>query len=115
MMTREAGLVALKQESEARSIIAQLGLCRELQGTHIIQQFVIGGRKTEDLSNKEVEMVLSAWESRYYVPRALLTPEEDIQILVDNLSLTKEEEETEEEFGRRKVKHIERYVKTILA
>lgn len=114
-MTKEAGLVALKEESEARSIIAQLGLCRELQGTHIIQQFVIGGRKTEDLSNKEVDMVLSAWESRYHIPRALLTPGEKMQVLVDNVKLTKDEKETNEEFDRRKVKHIERYVKTILA
>lgn len=115
MMTKEAGLIALKQESEARSITAQLGLSRELKGTHIIQEFVIGKRKTENLSETEVEMVLSAWESRHYVPTALLTPGEEIQILVDNLNLTKEEEETDEEFNRRKVKEIERYVKTILA
>ncbi len=114
-MTKEAGLIALKQESEARSITAQLGLSRELKGTHIIQEFVIGKRKTEDLSEVEVEMVLSAWESRHYVPRTLLTPGEKIQILVDNLNLTKDEEETDEEFDRRKVKHIERYVRTILA
>ena len=115
MMTKEAGVIALKEESEARSITAQLGLCRELKGTHIIQEFVIGKRKTENLSDVEIEMVLNAWESRHYVPRALLTPGEEIQILVDNLKLTKEEKETDEEFDRRKVKHIERYVRTILA
>ena len=115
MMTKEAGLIALKEESEVRSITAQLGLNRELRGTHIIQEFVIGKRKTEDLSDVEIEMVLNAWESRHYVPRALLTPGEEIQILVDNLNLTKEEEETEEKFNRRKTKQIERYVRTILA
>lgn len=115
MMTKEAGLIALKEESKARSITAQLGLSRELKGTHLIQEFVIGKRKTEKLSDSEVDMVLSAWETRYYVPRALIAQGEKMQVLVDNLNLTKEEEETEEEFNRRKVKMIERYVKTILA
>ena len=115
MMTKEAGLIALKEESEARSITAQLGLCRELKGTHIIQEFVIGKRKTEDLSDVEIEMILRAWESRYHIPRALLTPGEKMQVLVDNVKLTKEEKETNEEFDRRQVKHIEEYVRTILA
>ena len=114
-MTREARLIALKEESEARSVVSQLGLRRDLRGTYIIQEFVIGKRKTEKLSNLEVDMVLSAWESRYCVPRTLITPGEKTQVLVDNLNLTKEEEETEEEFDRRKVKQIERYVRTILA
>lgn len=114
-MTKEAKLIALREESEARSVVSQLGLRRDLRGTYIIQEFIKGKRKTEDLSDKEVEMVLSAWESRHYVPRALLTPGEEIQILVDNLNLTKEEEETEEKFNRRKTKQIERYVRTILA
>ena len=114
-MTKKAGFIALKEESGGRSIVAQLGLCRELKGTHIIQEFVIGKRKAEGLSEVEVKMVLNAWESRHYVPRALLTPDEEIQILVDNLKLTKDEEETDEEYDRRKVKHIEKYVKTILA
>ncbi len=114
-MTKEAKLIALREESEARSVVSQLGLRRDLRGTYIIQEFIKGKRKTEDLSDKEVEMVLSAWESRHYVPRALLTPNEEIQILVDNLKLTKDEEETDEEFDKRKVKHIEKYVRTILA
>lgn len=114
-MTKEAGVIALKEESEARSITAQLGLCRELKGTHIIQEFVTGKRKTEKLSDLEVEMVLYAWDSRYCVPRALLTPGEKTQVLVDNVNLTKEEEEKNKEFNRRKVKHIEKYVRTILA
>ena len=88
-MTKEAKLIALREESEARSVVSQLGLRRDLRGTYIIQEFIKGKRKTEDLSDKEVEMVLSAWESRHYVPRALLTPGEEIQILVDNLNLTK--------------------------
>ena len=114
-MTKEAGFIALKEESEARSIVAQLGLCRELKGTYIIQESVIGKRKAENLSDAEVEMVLSAWESRHYVPRALIKPSEEIQILVDNFKLTKEEKETDKEYDRRKVKHIEKYAKTILA
>lgn len=114
-MTKEAKLIALREESEARSVVSQLGLRRDLRGTYIIQEFIKGKRKTEDLSDKEVEMVLSAWESRHYVPRALLTPGEKMQVLVDNVNLTKEEGEPDKEFDRRKVKHIEKYVRTILA
>ena len=114
-MTREARLIALKEESEARSVVSQLGLRRDLRGTYIIQEFVIGKRKTEKLSDVEVDMVLSAWESRHYIPRSLISPGEKIQVLVDNVNLTKEENETDKEFDRRKVKHIERYVRTILA
>ena len=113
-MTKEARLIALKEESQARSVVSQLGLRRDLRGTYIIQEFVIGRRKAEKLSDLEVGMVLSAWESRHYVPRSLITPGEKMQVLVDNVKLTKEEEETDEEFDRRKVKQIERYVRTIL-
>lgn len=114
-MTQEARLTASKEESEARSVVSQLGLRRDLRGTYIIQEFVIGKRKTEKLSDLEVKMVLDAWDSRYCVPRALLTPGEKMQVLVDNVKLTKEEKETDKEFDRRQVKQIEKYVRTILA
>lgn len=114
-MTQEARLIASKEESEARSVVSQLGLRRDLRGTYIIQEFVIGKRKTEKLSDLEVKMVLDAWDTRYCVPRALLTLGEKMQVLVDNVNLTKEERETDKEFDRRKVKLIERYVKTITA
>lgn len=114
-MTKEARLTASKEESEARSVVSQLGLRRDLRGTYIIQEFVIGKRKTEKLSDLEVKMVLDAWDTRYCVPRALLTPGEKMQVLVDNVNLTKEEGEPDKEFDRRKVKLIERYVKTIIA
>ena len=114
-MTKEAKLIALREESEARSVVSQLGLRRDLRGTYIIQEFVIGKRKTEKLSDLEVKMVLDAWDTRYCIPRALLTPGEKMQVLVDNVKLTKKEKETNEEFDRRQVKHIEKYVKTILA
>ena len=114
-MTQEARLIASREESEARSVVSQLGLRRDLRGTYIIQEFVIGKRTTEKLSDLEVKMVLDAWDSRYCIPRSLLTPGAKMQVLVDNVKLTKEEKETNEEFDRRQVKHIEEYVKTILA
>ena len=114
-MTQEARLMASKEESEARSVVSQLGLRRDLRGTYIIQEFVIGKRKTEKLSDLEVKMVLDAWDTRYCVPRALLTPGEKMQVLVDNVKLAKGEKETDKEFGRRQVKQIEKYVRTILA
>lgn len=114
-MTKEARLIASREESEARSVVSQLGLRRDLRGTYIIQEFIIGKRKTEKLSDLEVKMVLDAWDTRYCIPRSLLTPREKTQVLVDNVKLTKDEEETDEEFDKRKVKHIEKYVRTILA
>ena len=44
---------------------------------------------------------------------ALINSEESLQIKVDNINLDKENDEKESEYKRRKVKHIERYVKTI--
>ena len=114
-MTQEARLTASKEESEARSVVSQLGLRRDLRGTYIIQEFVIGKRKTEKLSDLEVKMVLDAWDTRYCIPRSLLTPREKTQVLVDNVKLTKREKETDKEFNRKQVKQIEKYVKTILA
>ena len=112
-MTKEAKLIALREESEARSVVSQLGLRRDLRGTYIIQEFVLGKKKAEALNDTEIEAVLYSWEARYYVPRALIDVEAGIQIRVDNVKLNKETNEKECEYKRRKVKHIERYVKTI--
>ncbi len=112
-MTKEAKLIALREESEARSVVSQLGLRRDLRGTYIIQEFVLGKKKTENLNDTEIEAVLYSWQARYYVPRALINSEESLQIKVDNINLNKENDEKESEYKRRKVKHIERYVKTI--
>ena len=114
-MTKEAGFIALKKDSEARSIIAQLGLCKELKGTHIIKNLIMGNRSTEKLTDLEVKQVLASWETRHCVPIKLIDPKESIQIKIDNFQLTKENDETEIEYKRRKVKLIEKYVKTILA
>ena len=112
-MTKEAKLIALREESEARSVVSQLGLRRDLRGTYIIQEFVLGKKKTENLNDTEIEAVLYSWQARYYVPMALINSEESLQIKVDNINLDKENDEKESEYKRRKVKHIERYVKTI--
>lgn len=112
-MTKEEKLIALKEESEARSVVSQLGLRRDLMGTYIIQEFVLGKKKTESLNDKEIEAVLYSWQARHYVPRALIDVEEGFQIKVDNVKLSRENDEKECEYKRRKVKHIERYVKTI--
>lgn len=109
-MTEELERIAMKEDSEVRSIVAQLGLSTELKGTLIIQEFVLSKRKTKMLSDKEVNLVLRAWESRWYVPRALIASDKN-----DNVKLLREEGETEEAYKRRKVEHIEKYVKTILA
>ncbi len=114
-MTKEAGIVALKQESKARSVIAQLGLCRELKGTHIIQDLIMGKKSTEMLTDLEVEQIMESWETRHYVPVRLIDAEESIQVKVDNVKVEKEDKETENEYKRRKVELIGKYVKTIIS
>lgn len=114
-MTKEAGIVALKQESKARSVIAQLGLCRELKGTHIIQDLIMGKKSTEMLTDLEVEQIMESWETRHYVPVRLIDAEESIQVKVDNVKVEREDKETENEYKRRKVELIGKYVKTIIS
>ena len=84
-MTKEAGLMALKEESEARSIIAQLGLCRELKGTHIIKELITGKKSVKVLTDLEVEQIVDSWQTRHYVPIALIEPNESVQVKVDNV------------------------------
>ncbi len=114
-MTKEAGIVASKQESKARSVIAQLGLCRELKGTHIIQDLIMGKKSTEMLTDLEVEQIMESWETRHYVPVRLIDAEESIQVKVDNVKVEREDKETENEYKRRKVELIGKYVKTIIS
>lgn len=114
-MTKEAGIVASKQESKARSVIAQLGLCRELKGTHIIQDLIMGKKSTEMLTDLEIEQIMESWETRHYVPVRLIDAEESIQVKVDNVKVEREDKETENEYKRRKVELIGKYVKTIIS
>ena len=112
-MTKEARLIATKEESEARSIISQLGLCRELKGTHIIQELKKRKRSVKVLTDLEIEQIVDSWQTRHYVPIALIEPNESIQVKVDNVKLYKENGETEKEYKRRKVELIAKYLKTI--
>ena len=112
-MTKEAKLIGLREGSGARSVASQLGLRRDLRGTYIIQELILGKKKAENLNDTEIEAVLYSWDARHYVPRALINSEESLQIKIDNIKLNQEDDEKESEYKRRKVKHIERYVKTI--
>ena len=112
-MTNEARRIALKEESEVRSIIAQLGLCKELRGTQIIRELIKGHKNTKKLSDKEIDLVIYSWDSRYDVPIDLIDPKESFQTRVDNLQIQREEGETQTQYNRRKVEMIERYLRTI--
>ena len=112
-MTQEEKMIALKDESEARSIIAQLGLCVDLKGTFLIKELILGIKKPKELTDAEIEAVLASWESRHYVPIRLINPEEEIQVMVDNVKLSIIEGEKEQEYKRRKVELISMYIKTI--
>ncbi len=112
-MTQEEKMIVLKDESEARSIIAQLGLCVNLQGTLFIKELILGIKKVKELTDLEVEAILASWESRHYVPIKLINPEEEIQVMVDNVKLSIIEGEKEIEYKRRKVELISMYIKTI--
>ena len=112
-MTKKKISVEAKEESQGRSVVAQLGLSRELKGTHIIQCFVIGKRKAKNLSDAEIEAVLDSWETRYFVPITLIDAKESWQVKVDNVRLERTDGEEECAYKRRKVELIEQYVKTI--
>ena len=88
-MTEELERIAMKEDSEVRSIAAQLGLSTELKGTLIIQEFVLGKRKTKMLSDKEVNLVLRAWESRWYTSSETITFSSSIQMYRSSFCIKK--------------------------
>ena len=108
-MTKEVNNIALRKESKARGIIAQLGLCRTLKGTHIIKELITGKKSMELLTDLEIEQIVDSWESRYCIPIALLDQNKNI----DDISLEKGAEETEKDYRRRKVILIGDYIKTM--
>lgn len=108
-MTKETTNVALRKESKARGIIAQLGLCRTLKGTHIIKDLITGKKSMELLTDLEIEQIVDSWESRYCIPIVLLDQKKNI----DNISLEKKAEETDKDYRRRKVILIGDYIKTM--
>ena len=108
-MTKETTNVALRKESKARGIIAQLGLCRTLKGTHIIKDLITGKKSMELLTDLEIEQIVDSWESRYCIPIALIDQKKN----VDNICLVKKSEETDRDYRRRKVLLIGDYIKTM--
>lgn len=106
-MTKELTNVALRKESKARGIIAQLGLCRTLKGTHIIKDLITGKKSMKLLTDLEIEQIVDSWESRYCIPIVLL----DQKKKLDDISLEKDAEETEQDYRRRKVILIGDYIK----
>ena len=108
-MTKEATNIALRKESKARGIIAQLGLCKTLKGTHIIKELITGKKSMELLTDLEIEQIVDSWESRYCIPIELIDQKKNL----DNISLIKKAEETDKDYRRRKVILIGDYIKTM--
>ncbi len=106
-MTKESTNVVLRKESKARGIIAQLGLCRTLKGTHIIKELITGKKSMKLLTDSEIEQIVDSWESRYCIPIVLLDQKKNL----DDISLVKKAEETEKDYRRRKVILIGDYIK----
>lgn len=46
----------------------RLGLNGSFKGTNTLKELVSGSKELSDLSDREIEDVLEAWESRRYIP-----------------------------------------------
>ena len=91
--------------------LRMLGIKMCMPGTFILQKFLSGEVKTEQLSEKEVDLVLAAWDTRNVVPENLDFP---YKVDVVRPSITKKEVTegvyTEKDYKRNFVERIEKYL-----
>ena len=91
-----------------------VGIKMGMPGTRIIEELMDGVRTVEKLTDKDVERILDAWDTRHYVPEKLLGTNK-----VDHIShsITKQQVEageyTQEERNHDYVKHIIDYLKRV--
>ena len=94
-------------------ILRMLGIKSFMTGAEIMERMVRNEVTTKALSDDEIEMVLAAWDTRYYVPFDQIENVDRV-----NPNITKEEVEmgiySEEEYKRNYVEQIERYLKVIM-
>lgn len=94
-------------------ILRMLGIKSFMTGAEIMERMLRNEVTTKALSDDEIEMVLAAWDTRYYVPFDQIENVDRV-----NPNITKEEVEmgiySEEEYKRNYVEQIERYLKVIM-
>lgn len=92
-----------------------LGITMGLTGTGIMENMIRKQVKTNQLSDKEIQAVLYAWDSRNFVPR---NKKGKIDVDIVSPIITKEEVEnglySQEEYDRNYVEMIEKYLQTIM-
>lgn len=81
-----------------------LGIYMGLPGTRIMEQFIDKLKRPDDLTKKERGQVLEAWDTRNFVPRDKLEYADKVQ---------PEEELDGEEYEKKYVELIYRYLQTI--
>ncbi len=92
--------------------LRNLGISPEKPGIAYMRKMLDGTIKTQNLTDKQIDEVLDAWNSRHFVPN-------DMKEEVDHVSppITQEELEqklfSQEDYNRIYVELIEKYLKTI--
>lgn len=81
-----------------------LGICRELPGIKIMEDFILKKRRPESLTIKERKQVLEAWDTRNFVPINKVEFADRVR---------PEEELDGEEYEKRYVELIYQYLQTI--
>lgn len=89
-----------------------IGLEMGMTGTGIIEKIMKGELSTDDLNYEQVQQVLSAWDTRNYVPIHKMNNVDKVRPLI-----TKEEVAdgtySQEEYDRNYVEMIGKYLKTL--
>lgn len=90
-----------------------LGISMGMAGTGIMDMMIDGKITTSDLTDKQVQDVLDAWETRNYVPCKLIKKVDRVEP-----AITKKEIEagtySQEEYNRNYVEMIEKYLHTMM-
>ena len=90
-----------------------LGVKIGFAGTGIMEKFIRKQVTTNQLSDKEIQEVLAAWETRNYVPASKVKQVDTVKPVI-----TKEEVEkglySQKEYDRNYVEMIEKYLHTII-
>lgn len=86
-----------------------IGIKMGLNGTGIMEKLIRGEMTTKDLTEKQIQEVLMAWETRHVVPQSLIG-EVDVVAPAITEEDVREGRYTQEERDRNYVEMIEKYL-----
>ena len=86
-----------------------LGIKPQCRGMMYIQQVVEGNRNFKDLHSKEHELIVEAWESRYFIPGNVFNSMESANhenVIAVRVKPEKENNESVKQYNKRFSKNI---------